>query len=119
MDNLLEGSGFSLLSNASTDKAGRAYWLFLVRFIDCTTLIESEKSACVTKLGESKNAAVIMAELEEMFRGIDINKSLIHSLVWMVQMGWVIKEIVCKEKYSTYHRMFYVLIIYLPFVWYI
>ena len=74
MDNLLEGSGFSLLSTASTDKAGRAYWLFLVRFIDCTTHIESEKSACVTKLGESKNAAVIMAELEEMFRGIDIDR---------------------------------------------
>ena len=30
----------------------------------------------MTKLGESKHVAAIMAELEEMFRGIDINKSL-------------------------------------------
>ena len=37
------------------------------RFIDSTTHTVSEKIICVRKLGESKRAASITAELEEIF----------------------------------------------------
>ena len=58
MDNLLVGSFFSSFSDESTELA------VFARFINGTTNMASEKFICVRKLGESKTAAAIMAELE-------------------------------------------------------
>ena len=65
------------------------------RFIDSTTHTVSEKIICVRKLGESKRAASIMAELEEMFAEKYINKSLIRFSTWTIQMQWVVSITIC------------------------
>ena len=62
-DNLLAGSDFSLLSDESTDKAERTPLPVFARFIDSTTYTAYDKLICMRKLGESKTAAAIMAEL--------------------------------------------------------
>ena len=72
------------------------------RLINSTIHTAFEKFICVRKLGESKTAAIIIADLEEMFAEKYINKTLIPFFALMVQMQWMRSKMVCKEKCSTY-----------------
>ena len=56
------------------------------RLINSTIHTAFEKFIRVRKLGESKTAAIIIADLEEMFAEKYINKTLIPFFALMVQM---------------------------------
>ena len=75
---LLSSGDFALLTDESTDEAGRAQLSIFVRYNDITTKAPSEKFVCLRKLGTSKTSAAIMSELEEMFMDKKIDKTMIR-----------------------------------------
>ena len=75
---LLSSSDFSILTDESTDEAGRAQLAVFVRYIDSYTNEPKEEFVCIRKLSISKTAEALMNELEQMFTDKNIDKTRIR-----------------------------------------
>ena len=75
---LLTANDFSILSDESSDEAGRAQLAVFVRFIDPSSNEATEQYVCIRKLGTSKTAETLMGELEQIFIDKKIDKTLIR-----------------------------------------
>ena len=75
---LLTANDFSVLSDESSDKAGRAQLAVFVRFIDPSSNEATEQYVCIRKLRTSKTAKTLMGELEQIFIDKKIDKTLIR-----------------------------------------
>ena len=64
---LLTAGDFSLLTDESTDEAGRAQHSIFVCYVDSFTNEPKEEFVSVRKLGTSKTSKALMNELEEIF----------------------------------------------------
>ena len=67
-----------LLTDKSTNEAGRAQLSIFVPYVDLFTNEPKEKFVCTRKLGTSKTSKALMNELEQMFIDKNINKMLIR-----------------------------------------
>ena len=69
---LLTASDFLLLTDKSTNEAGRAQLLIFVRYVNSFTNEPKEEFVCIRKLGTSKTSKALMNELELIqFSGLD------------------------------------------------
>ena len=69
---------FALLTDESTDEAGRARLSIFSRFVDGIMHTPKEEFICIRKLGASKTSEAIMQKLEEMFIDKTVEKTLIR-----------------------------------------
>ena len=75
---LLTANDFSILSDESSDEAGRAQLAVFARFIDPSSNEATEQYVCIRKLGTSKTAETLMGELEQIFIDKNVDKTLIR-----------------------------------------
>ena len=78
LSNVLSSEDFALLSDESTDEAGRAQMSVFVRYMDISTNSPKEEFVCIRKLGTSKASEALMKELEQMFEEKHIAKENIR-----------------------------------------
>ena len=76
LHDLLTAGDFSLLTDESTNKAGRGQLLIFVHYVDLFTNKPKEEFVCIRKLGTSKTSKALMKELEQMSIDKNINKTL-------------------------------------------
>ena len=84
--NLVSAGEFEILTDESTDEAGRAQLPTYVCYIDSITYNPKEEYVSIKKLGTGKTSKAIMAELETMFHEKNIDEKKIVSLVCLVLM---------------------------------
>ena len=78
LSNVLLSEDFALLTDESTDEAGRAQMSVFVQYMDMSTNSPKEEFLCICKLGTSKAYAALMKELEQMFEEKHIAKENIR-----------------------------------------
>ena len=73
LNNIVFAGEFAILSDESTDEAGRAQLARFVRYVDSIIHETKEEFVCIRKLSTAKTSEVVMAELKSMFfeKGID------------------------------------------------
>ena len=74
---LLTASDFWLLTDKSTNEAGRSQLSIFVCYVNLFTNKPKEEFVCVRKLGTSKTSEVLMNALEQMLIDKNIDKTLI------------------------------------------
>ena len=78
LSNVLLSEDFALLTDESTDEAGRAQMSVFVQYMDMSTNSPKEEFLCICKLGTSKASEALMKELEQMFEEKHIAKENIR-----------------------------------------
>ena len=76
LNNIVFAGEFAILTDKSTDEAGRAQLAIFVRYVDSIIHEPKEEFVCIRKLSTAKTSEVVMAELKSMFleKGIDKTK---------------------------------------------
>ena len=75
---LLSSANFSILTDESSDEAGRAQLAVFVCYTDFSTNEPREEYVCIKKLSTSKTAKTLMENLKQIFTDENIDKTRIR-----------------------------------------
>ena len=78
LTDILTAGEFAILTDESTDEAGRAQLSIFIRYVDAVAHEPKEEFVCIRKLSTSKTSEAIMNELESMFVEKKIDKTKIR-----------------------------------------
>ena len=78
LNNIVFAREFAILTDESTNEAGRAQLAIFVRYVDSIIPEPKEEFVCIRMLSTAETSEAVMAEIESMFLEKGIDKTKIH-----------------------------------------